>query len=62
MEARARPLTLLGARIERTHADSRSIMCSLEQEARDQVAAAVQFAEESPPPDAADLVRNVYVE
>ena len=56
------PLTLLGARIERTHADSRSIMCSLEQEARDQVAAAVQFAEESPPPDAADLVRNVYVE
>ncbi len=56
------PITLLGARLEQAQADSQPIMRALEQAARDQVAAAVQFAEDSPLPDAADLVRNVYVE
>ena len=56
------PITLLGARPELAQADSRATMRALEQTAREQVAAAVAFAEESPPPDAADLVRNVYAE
>jgi len=56
------PITLLAARLEQAHADSRPAMDALEQTARERVAAAVAFAEESPPPDADDLVRNVDVE
>lgn len=56
------PVTLLGERLELAHPGSRTAMSALEQTAREQVVAAVQFAEESPAPDADDLVRNVYVE
>ena len=56
------PITRLSACLEEAHPDSRPAMSALERAARDQVLAAVKFAEESPAPDAADLVRNVYVE